>query len=306
MNVKKAILLIILVCALSTVSARSRRRRRSSNIDLKTGQCKTGTVNSFGSMRGVRTCKSCGVGKYYSTTSFCTSNTTTAEELNGKNSEECCISCKSGKYSDGKQPECLSCAPGHFSSDVAKKCEQCGYGKYQLSNSSSSCVGDMCPDFYRSTLGCTTKECAKCTYCMTADRITSAVGYLFPSIVIFGMILYVYTKIKCQIRCDPFVAGIILVLVSLLTFLGLTSIGLNILCYHQKYTFVKYPDTHSINFGYFLVFLSCIWIIIQIYNYMKSHPCKVLPSNNNDKEKKVQKSDTHVQVPVEVQTKGTI
>lgn len=325
MNVKKAILLIVLVCALSTVSARSRRRRRSSNIDLKTGQCKNGTVNSFGSMRGVRTCKSCGVGKYYSTTSFCTSNTTTAEELNGNNSEECCISCQSGKYSDGKQPECLSCAPGHFSSDVAKKCEQCGYGKYQSSNSSSSCIGEMCPDFYRSTLGCTTKECAKCKDCMTADRITSAVGYLFPSIVIFGMILYVYTKIKPQFCCDLVLILIVSGLLSLLTFLGLTSIGLNILCYHVTFTFVKYPDTHSINFGYFLAFPSCIcitiliyycmkslflfcrWIIIQIYNYMKSHLCKVLPTNNNDKEKKdVQKSDAHVQVPVEVQTKGTI
>ena len=139
---------------------------------------------------------------------------------------------------------------------------------------------------------------------MTADRITSAFGYIFPSIVIFGMILYV-TKIKCQFRCNPFVVGIILVLVSLLTFLGLTSIGLNILCYHITFTFVKYPDTHSINFGYFLVFLSCIWIIIQIYDYMKSHPCKILLSNNKEK-KDVQKSDAHVQVPVEVKTKTTI
>ena len=39
---------------------------------------------------------------------------------------------------------------------------------------------------------------------------------------------------------------------------------------------------------------------------MKSHPCKVLPSNNNDKEKKVQKSDPHDHVPVEVQTTATI
>ena len=305
MNVKKAILLIVLVCALSTVSARSRRRRRSSNIDLKTGQCKTGKVNSFGSMRGVRTCKSCGVGKYYSTTSFCTSNTTTAEELNGNNSEECCISCQSGKYSDGKQPECLSCAPGHFSSDVAKKCEQCGYGKYQSSNSSSSCIGEMCPDFYRSTLGCTTKECAKCTYCMTPDRITSAVGYLFPSIVIFVSILFLYTKIKPQSCCDIVLIIIVSVLVLLLIYLGLTSIGLNILCYHVSFTFVNDPDTYSIYFGYFLIVLSCIWIIFQIYDYMKYHPCKILPSNNKEK-KNVQKSDAHVQVPVEVQTTATI
>ena len=307
MNGKKAILLIIIICALSTVSAtrRRRRRRRSRNIDPLTGQCKNGTVNSFGSMRGVRTCKSCGVGKYYSTTFFCTSNSTTPEEFNGDNSEECCISCKSGKYSDGKQPECLSCAPGHFSSDVAKKCEQCSYGKYQSNNSSSSCIGEMCPEFYRSTLGCTTKECAKCSYCMTADRITSAVGYLFPSIVIFGLILYLYTKIKPQFFCDIVMIIIISGLVSLLTFLGLTSIGLNILCYHITFTFVKYPDTHSINFGYFLVFLSCIWIIIQIYDYMKSHPCKILLSNNKEK-KDVQKSDAHVQVPVEVKTKATI
>ena len=305
MNVKKAILLIIIICALSTVSATRRRRRRSRNIDPLTGQCKTGTVNSFGSMRGVRKCKSCGVGKYYSTTSFCTSNATTAEEFNGNNSEECCISCQSGKYSNGKQPECLSCAPGHFSSDVAKKCEQCGYGKYQSSNSSSSCIGEMCSDFYRSALGCTTNECAKCTYCMTADRITSAVGYLFPSLIIFGLILYVYTKIKPQFCCDLVLIIIVSGLVSLLTFLGLTSIGLNILCYHVAFTFVKYPDTHSINFGYFLVFLSCIWIIIQIYDYMKSHPCKVLPSNNKEK-KDEQKSDAHDHVPVEVQTTATI
>lgn len=304
MNVKKAILLIVIICVLSTVSATRRRRRRSRNIDSLTGQCKTGTVNSFGSMRGVRSCKSCGVGKYYSTTAFCTSNATTPEEFNGDNSEECCISCISGKYSDGKQPECLSCAPGHFSSDVAKKCEQCGYGKYQSSNSSSSCIGEMCPDFYRSTLGCTTKECAKCTYCMTPDRITSAVGYLFPSLVIFGMIPFIYTKIKCQFCCHTVVAGIILVLVLLLTYLGLTSIGLNILCYHQPNTFVKYPDTHSINFGYFLIVLSCIWIIFQIYDYMKYHPCKILPSNNKEK-KDVQKSDAHVQVPVQVPVKAT-
>ena len=141
---------------------------------------------------------------------------------------------------------------------------------------------------------------------MTADRITSAVGYLFPSLIIFGLILYVYTKIKPQFCCDLVLIIIVSGLVLLLTFLGLTSIGLNILCYHVAFTFVKYPDTHSINFGYFLVFLSCIWIIIQIYDYMKSNPCKVLPSNNNDKEKKVQKSDAHDHVPVEVQTTATI
>ena len=238
-------LIVLFVTSLLAVSNETIKPRNLRRIPMTAEGCPPGSYTSYG-ISGNMYCRRCPSGKY-----------------NMNKNNKICYDCEKGKYYDENGgTECKSCIPGKFNNEESSiKCISCTNGKYSTKYNSTKCSGQSCSNGENSLQECTNIKCAKCKKCEIYPSIISSIGYGLSFLILL-------IKIIIQVKKTKLVKFFCFFLISVFTlalwfFFG--SQAFTIMCYHVRPALIYNPGLHTLNCGYALFAIVCLYLIKCIY-----------------------------------------